>query len=191
MEIDSWWAVVERARVAVGDRAGDRNDADDPLPGALTDELAKLDPDDIVGWEITFVRVKDSAYRHPLWQAAYLIEGGCGDDGFLDFRDGLVLQGRDVFTRAVEDPDTLADVPVVQAMASEEGRGWLGYQSIGACVERAYRRVCGEADSFHEAVDKALATLSRPGEPAGPSWHWSDDDAFREHLPRLSAMFLS
>ncbi|XVS68245.1 DUF4240 domain-containing protein [Actinosynnema sp. CA-299493] len=61
----------------------------------------------------------------------------------MDFRDGLVLQGRDVFTRAVDDPDTLADLP-----------------------------------------------LSRPDEPAGPGWHWSDDDAFREHLPRLSSMFL-
>jgi hypothetical protein len=33
--------------------------------------------------------------------------------------------------------------------------------------------------------------MSRPQEPAGSSWHWSDEDAFREHLPRLSAMFLS
>ncbi|WP_033439213.1 DUF4240 domain-containing protein [Saccharothrix sp. NRRL B-16314] len=191
MKIDDWWAVVERARIAVGDRAGDRNHADDPLPGALTDELAKLGPDDIVDWEITFVQVTDSAYRHPLWHAAYLIEGGCGDDGFMDFRDGLILQGRDVFTRAVGDPDTLADVPVVRAMAGEEGDGWLGYQTIGTCVEEAYRRVCGETDSFHEAVDKALAAVTRPDQPVGPSWDSSDDDAFREHLPRLSEMFLS
>ena len=101
MEIDDWWALVERARTAVGDRAGDRNHADDPLPDALTDELARLRPADIVDWEITFIRVTDSAYRQPLWHAAYLIEGGCGDDGFMDFRDGLILQGRDVFTRAV------------------------------------------------------------------------------------------
>ncbi|MEU4770036.1 DUF4240 domain-containing protein [Actinosynnema sp. NPDC023794] len=191
MKIDDWWAVVERARAAVGDRAGDRNHADDPLPDALTDELAKLGPDGIVDWEITYVQVTDSAYRHPLWHAAYLVEGGCGDDGFMDFRDGLVLQGRDVFTRAVDDPDTLADVPVVRAMADEEGGGWLGYQAISTCVEEACRRVCGGTDSFHEAVDEALAALSRPDEPAGPGWHWSDDGAFREHLPRLSAMFLS
>lgn len=191
MKIDDWWAVVERARIAVGERAGDRNHADDPLPDALTDELSKLSPDDVVDWEITFIQVTDSAYRHPLWHAAHLIEDGCGDDGFMDFRDGLVLQGREVFTRAVDDPDTLADVPVVRAMAGEEGRGWLGYQAISTCVDEAYRRVCGETDSLDEAVDKALDTLSRPGEPAGHDWHSSDDDAFREHLPRLSAMFLS
>jgi hypothetical protein len=182
VEIDDWWALVERARTAVGDRAGDRNHADDPLPDALTDELARLRPADIVDWEITFIRVTDSAYRQPLWHAAYLIEGGCGDDGFMDFRDGLILQGRDVFTRAVDDPDSLADVPVVRAMAGEDGDGWLGFQTISTC---------GETDSFHEAVDEALTTLTRPDEPAGPTWHWSDEDAFREHLPRLSAMFLS
>lgn len=77
------------------------------------------------------------------------------------------VQGRDVFTRAVDDPDTLADVPVVRAMAGEDGTGWLGYQAISTCVEEAYQRVCGETDLFHEAVDKALAAMTRPDEPAG------------------------
>jgi hypothetical protein len=59
-----------------------------------------------------------------LWAAAYLIEGGC-DDGFMDFRAGLMLQGRTAFEAAVADPDSLAGLPVVQRMATT-GKGRLG-----------------------------------------------------------------
>lgn len=188
MDLDTWWGVIERARAAVGERAGDRNHADDPLPGAVTDELATLTPAELVDWYVTHVQLTDTAYLHPLWQAAYLIEGGCGDDGFMDFRDGLVLQGREVFTRAVADPDSLADVPVVRQMASD--KGWLGFESLGYLVRDAYQRVRGETESLDAALDQAIDNRSRPSEPTGPSWDGDDDDANRRHLPRLSELFL-
>ncbi|CAO0826683.1 hypothetical protein SMICM17S_03662 [Streptomyces microflavus] len=87
-------ASKRRAREAAGDRADDRDLPDDPLPGALTDVLAALEPAEIIDFAVTAYEVTASAYRWPLWNAAYLIEGGCGDDGFMDFRDGLVLLGR-------------------------------------------------------------------------------------------------
>jgi len=188
MEIDVWWSVIERARAAVGERAGDRNSPDDPLPGAVTAELVTLTGPELVDWYVTRVRVADSAYRHPLWQAAYLIEGGCGDDGFMDFRDGLILQGREVFTRAVADPDSLADVPVIRLMAAD--KGWVGFESLNYLVRGAYEQVAGSAESLEEALEVALRDLSRPSEPAGVSWDGEDDEANRRHLPRLSALFL-
>lgn len=188
MEIDSWWSMIERARAAVGDRAGDRNSPDDPLPGAVTAELVTLTGPELVDWKVTHVRVTDSAYRHPLWQAAYLIEGGCGDDGFMDFRDGLMLQGREVFTRAVADPDSLADVPVIRLMAAD--KGWVGFESLSYLVRGAYERVVGEVGSLDSALEVALRDLDRPHEPAGESWDGEDDDANRRYLPRLSELFL-
>lgn len=188
MEIGSWWSVIERARAAVGERAGDRNLPDDPLPDAVVAELLALTGPELVDWSVTHARVADSAYRHPLWQAAYLIEGGCGDDGFMDFRDGLMLQGRDVFTRAVADPDSLADVPVIRAMATD--KGWVGFESLSYLVRGAYERVVGEAGSFDQAVEAALRGLARPEEPAGVAWDGEDDDENRRRLPRLSALFL-
>jgi hypothetical protein len=188
MDLDTWWGVVERARAAVGERAGDRNHADDPLPDAVTDELARASPAELVDWYVTYVQVTDGAYRYPLWSAAYLIEGGCGDDGFMDFRDGVVLQGREVFTRAVADPDSLADVPVVRRMAQDTG--WLGFESLGYLARDAYERVQGEVASFDEALEVAVGALSRPARPSGPNWDSEDDAANREHLPRLSELFL-
>jgi hypothetical protein len=185
VDLDTWWHTIERARAAVGARADDRNHADDPLPAALADELATLSAEELVDWSVTHVSLVDTAYRHALWNAAYLIEGGCGDDGFMDFRDGLLLLGRAVFERAVADPDSLADLPVVQLMAGEEG-GWLGYESISYVVDKAFRNAGGQA----EVMDAAIGAMSRPDEPAGPAWDQEDDDENRRHLPRLAELFV-
>ena len=47
------------------------------------------------------------SYWTPLWAAAYVINGGCSDDGFDYCRGWLILQGREVFEHVVADPRTL------------------------------------------------------------------------------------
>ena len=189
MEIDSWWDLIERARAMVGDQADDRDPKGDPLPQAMVDVLATLAPADIADFAIGHITVRDTAYRYPLWNAAYLIEGGCGDDGFGDFRDGLILLGRDVFSRAVADPDTLADLPVVARMGRNES-GWIGYESLSYLIKDAYRRVTGETDSLDAAVEAATANMARPRRPLGDDWDAEDDQEMRRRLPRLAALFL-
>lgn len=189
MDINEWWGLVERAREAAGGRADDRDAPGDPLPGALTDVLAALEPERIAAFSVTAAEVSRSAYRWPLWNAAYLIEGGCGDDGFMDFRDGLALLGRETFTRAVADPDSLAGLPVVSRMSRGE-RGWIGYESLNVPVAEAYRSVRGGTDSLDAAVAAALRERIRPAGPEGEAWDAEDDEANRRHLPRLAALFL-
>ncbi|MGX1270505.1 DUF4240 domain-containing protein [Streptomyces phaeoluteigriseus] len=189
MQTNDWWTLIERARDAVGERADDRDDADDPLPGALADVLATLGPDGIVDFELMSIEVTDSAYRYPLWNAACLIEGGCGDDGFMDFRDGLILLGRDPFTGAVDDPDVLADLPVVARMSREEG-GWIGFESLSVPVREAYLRVRGETGSLDSALDAAVRRMRRPLKPAGDDWDVEDDAETRRRLPKLAGLFL-
>lgn len=46
--------------------------------------------------------------RHDLWAAAETLMGGCSDDGFIDFRAWLLLQGRAAVLDVVRDPDVLA-----------------------------------------------------------------------------------
>jgi hypothetical protein len=45
------------------------------------------------------------AYPWDLWGAAFVINGGCSDDGCERFRARLIMQGRDVFERALDDPE--------------------------------------------------------------------------------------
>ncbi|MEU5697074.1 DUF4240 domain-containing protein [Actinosynnema sp. NPDC020468] len=184
MDLDTWWDLIGRARDAAGDRADDRDPVDDPLPGALVDVLAALEPPRIADFAVRLVQVRDTAYLGPLWKAAYLIEGGCGDDGFQDFRDGLILLGREVFTRAVADPDSLAQVPLVVRMAREE-RGWLGYESLSYLAQDAYLRVLGETGSFTAVLDGAVSAMELRARPAGDDWDSEDDAEQRRRLPGL------
>ena len=189
VKIDTWWGLIERARATVGDRADDRNPKDDPLPQALVEVLTTLTPADLAEFAVEHIVVRDSAYRYPLWNAAYLIEGGCGDDGFSDFRDGLILLGRDTFTRAVADPDTLAELPVVACMARDES-GWIGYESLSYLIRDSYRRTSGETDSLDVAIERAIHDMARPRQPLGDNWDAEDDRETQRRLPRLAALFL-
>ncbi|MBO2457773.1 DUF4240 domain-containing protein [Actinomadura violacea] len=189
MDERAWWDLIEDARAAAGGHADDRDSPDDPLIGLVTDRLLALDGPGIVAFDAALTRVLDAAYRWPLWNAAYLIEGGCGDDGFMDFRAGLALLGREVFTRAVDDPDSLADVPTVVRMAKED-KGWIGAEGLLYAAVNAYERVIGGRESFDTAVETALRSMRSLEHPLGESWDVEDDAETRRRLPRLAELFL-
>ncbi|MFJ4109192.1 DUF4240 domain-containing protein [Oerskovia enterophila] len=197
MDHDTFWQLVDDARTRAGQGADDRGAQDDPLPGTLTALLVeRLAPDEILAFAAVADEMSAAAYAWPVWGAAYLIEGGCSDDGFMDFRDGLVLAGRDVFTRTVADPDSLAEHPVVLGMGGG-GSGWFGYESLGSLVGEAWTRTTGRDDEEYYAAREA-ASSSRDGEdseessssdPSGESWDFDDEDENRRRLPRLASLF--
>ena len=69
---------------------------------------------EVLDWD----RIQDElwveSYRRDLWGAAYLINGGCSDDGFDYFRGWLLGQGQAIWQAALADPDSLADHPQVR-----------------------------------------------------------------------------
>ncbi len=54
--------------------------------GQLTQELIKYPASEIIEWNHLFDQHAAKASRNDLWAAAYLINGGAGDDGFYYFR---------------------------------------------------------------------------------------------------------
>jgi hypothetical protein len=95
-----FWEIIETARASAGPGR--------PFHEALTDHLATLTEQDILEYHERFEKMHGALYRHDLWAAAYLIGGGCSDDGFTDFRAGLIAQGRDWYQQAAAAPDSLA-----------------------------------------------------------------------------------
>src|SRR3954452_14924084 len=77
---------------------------------ALKACLRELPPEEILWFRQRFDEVVAAAYRVDLWGAAYLINGGCSDDGFHHFRCWLAGMGRKVYENALASPDSLADV---------------------------------------------------------------------------------
>lgn len=97
-----WKTIDEVNRQADGDPL-----AKEPALEAL---LSGHDAPDILAFSRHLDELRAQAYTWPLWAAAYIIQGGCSDDAFMDFRCCLVFLGRDIFERALADPDSLADL---------------------------------------------------------------------------------
>src|SRR5262249_43197 len=75
----------------------------------LARSLSSLSVEEIFAFEAIFNRLHAAAYRADLWGAAYLVNGGCSDDGFDYFRAGLIALGRSAYEAALTNPDLLAD----------------------------------------------------------------------------------
>ncbi|XEC97306.1 DUF4240 domain-containing protein [Paenibacillus tarimensis] len=75
----------------------------------LTQELVKQKTEEIIEFEIEFRNKLEQSYTTSLWGAAFVIMGGCSDDGFDYFRGWLISRGEEVFNQAVNNPEFLAE----------------------------------------------------------------------------------
>ena len=104
MPADRFWQIIERASGSDGDP--------DAHMEALRVALRELSVEEILSFEVAFRHYLNAAYSWDLWGAAYVVHGGCSDDGFEYFRRWLVSRGRDVYQAALADPDSLAQLDV-------------------------------------------------------------------------------
>ena len=102
MNIDTFWQVIDDARGRVG--TDDRE-----FLRIVADHLRKKAPEEIIEFDKLLGVSRRTAYRSDLWAAAYIINGGCSDDGFEYFRMWLISCGRKAFEQAIDDPATLVD----------------------------------------------------------------------------------
>jgi hypothetical protein len=174
---DEFWSVVDRAR-----RGGDDPAA---VVEAVAEQLAARPAPDIEGFRRHLRRVLEASYREDLWGAAYLINGGCSDDGFDAFRGWLMTQGRTAFARAVAEPDSLAELTGVRRVAQTGEE--LGAAGMLTVAEAAHRRLTG-AD-LRAGPTSGGDGATRPD--VGDFWDFDDEDEARRRLPQVSALFLA
>src|SRR5262245_38625607 len=103
MHADDFWRIIDRVHASNPDDMDARCEA-------LRAELEQLSDFDLKSFIEHFDGADARAYDWKLWGAAYLIQGGCSDDAFSDFRATLISMGRNFYERALADPDSLADV---------------------------------------------------------------------------------
>lgn len=72
-----------------------------------------------------------AAYREDIWALAYLLEDGCSDNTFEDFRGWMILQGRPTFETILHGPDMFNSRHADGAQFSAGG-------SLQAAFENAY-----------------------------------------------------
>jgi hypothetical protein len=172
-----FWKLIEDARRQVPDATNG-----EAVAARATVLLSACPREEIVAAGQVLWELRAGSYRSPLWAAAYMINGGCSDDGFDDFRGWLIVQGREVFEHIVADPDALADLPAV--CSAVPGSARLECEDTLYIAFRAHRAATGE-----EYPDRVFTI--REAE-LDPGWDFDFDDRteMKRRLPRLAALCL-
>ena len=155
MTPDRFWSLIEQARGEAADCTS--------LADELTEKLATLPPEEILAFQEQLDARLAQAYRWDLWAVAYIVNGGCSDDGFEYFRLWMIGEGREYFEAALREPERAADRAEPEACECED----LLYAPT-----RAYEARTGSTPPPSDRWKRL------PSEPAGDPWT-------EEDLPRL------
>src|SRR5258708_7740412 len=134
-------------------------------------KLDSLTKAEIIGFDLLLHELMNKSYRRELWAAAYIINGGCSDDGFDYFRAWLISRGQDAFYRALKDPETLAGVAEPEVELEE----------MLYAASKAYKSSTGNGYPHPRRPQAELV---------GEEWE-EDEGQLREKFPLLCAKFLN
>jgi len=167
MNIVRFWQIIGESRAEV--------DADNP-DGNMDKQVKRLNclftalpHEEVLDFDRHFTKFMYDAYNWNLWGAAYVIEGGCSDDGFMDFRSWLISMGGDVYEKALANPETLVDAGA--------------NQTVEVCAFEEFQYV--PAEVYGDEIDHGF---EHPTEPAGEPWDEEGDD-LRNRYPKLWEKF--
>lgn len=164
MNRDEFWKLIEDS--GSGGDPGERVES-------IEAELGERSAEEIVDFERHLADLLAASYTWKLWGAAYLINGGCSDDGFDYFRGWLIAQGRSVFEKAIADPDSLADLADLEEDVE--------------CEEMLYVARSAYEAATQEEIPSVPINLPDLGE----GWDFDDDTEMKRRYPKLFARFCS
>jgi len=172
MPAEKFWRIITRAAESAHDP--------DAQVNALRTALRELSLEEIISFEVAFRRYLNEAYTWDLWGAAYVIHGGCSDDGFEYFRRWLVSRGRGIYEAALANPDSLAQLD------AQRGPGSLWeFEEIYYVALEVFEEKGGEGDVREYSEPEAgLFGPAPSGEPFA-----EDEEHLARRYPKLWQRF--
>jgi hypothetical protein len=160
MDINTFWDLIHRSKADTCAAHARR----------LQALLQPLELAEVLDFARHWDQVMIQAYRWDLWAVAFIMMGGCSDDGFEYFRGWLIAQGRAYFEAALHNPE--------QAAANATG------DADEECEDILYVAAIAYEDKTGEALPNLGVVF--PAEPAGEEW---DEDGLESLYPDLCARF--
>ena len=168
MNRDEFWQLID------GSRCGPDLDAQ---VAKLRKALSSSTPGDLVAFDQHLHSLLAESYSWNLWGAAYIINGGCSDDGFDYFRAWLVAQGRSVFESGLVNPDSLAELPEMREEEAELEELWY----IAGQIH--------EEKTGQQIPDDTNSSIIQP--ELGEGWDFDDEGEMGKRYPNLVGAFWS
>ena len=134
----------------------------------LNKELSKLTAIEILEFDNQFRTLRGQAYTWDLWAAAYIMNGGCSDDCFSDFRGWLIGQGKEIFESGMQNAESL-----VELKHDMDNDDWEGLSYVARDV---YEKKTGGKEMPNGITENF--------EIIGEEWE-EDDDVLKAKYPKL------
>lgn len=163
MESEKFWKIIE---ITKSESYGDY----EKQQSLLKRELLKLTAKEVLEFDNKFRTLRGEIYTWDFLAAAYIINGGCSDDCFSDFRGWLIGQGQSIFKNAIQNIETLTEL-------KETNDGvWEGLSYIATDV---YENKTGK--DMPQGVQENF-------EITGEEWE-EDENDLKNRFPKLYAKF--
>lgn len=173
MNEEEYWKIVEKNyRFGKGD---ERKQASE-----IVRDLRYKDPREIIAFQKRTYILSNHAHTSTLWAAAYVLNGGCSDDAFIDFKHWVISLGKNPFYKTIEKPDTL--IRFWEKQVRFHNYGNIDCPGIAYSAQMAYEYRTG-LDNFYKVAD-----YSNTGVSAGKfelDWDSSTIEKKKDDFPKI------
>ena len=163
-----YWNIVEKSLKY-------KNNQDDQEE-FLIKEIEKLSPKEIIGFRLRTDKFLYNTYNSEMWCAAYIMNGGCSDDGFEYFRNWVISRGKDVFYKAKENPDSLISEYI-------EGEEFYDFESFWYVALTAFENKTGK--ELYDYISDDFKTTEGNYPKMNFTWKEEKPETMRAICPNL------
>ncbi|GGE95633.1 DUF4240 domain-containing protein [Pseudoalteromonas gelatinilytica] len=159
MSVDDFWKIINKLKSVKEPQL------------ALTKELKKLTKEELIDYDDKFSFFHYKLNTWSIWGAAHIIYGSCSEDRFSDFRNGIILLGKEIYELIVDDVDNFAQLNLDYDIRNES----VGYLAI---------------DLYEDKFSEEMPTSEKPWKnEMGNSWDFDDYEQCFQHLPKLTGKY--
>jgi hypothetical protein len=173
LDEEKFWSIVQRSLEATDDQ--------DDQEQFLISEIQKLTPKEIIGFRLRTDYLLYHTYNSDMWCAGYIMNGGCSDDGFEYFRNWVISRGKETYSKAKANPDSLIE-EVIDDVESYE------FESFWYVALEAFSKKTGK--DLYDYIDQENFKTNEGSYPQFEfTWTEEDAESMRKVCPQLYEKF--
>jgi len=165
---DKYWKIIESSKAKTRQQE---------QYNAILDFLQTLTLEEIAGFRIQTDKLLHDSYKNELWCAAYIINGGCSDDGFEYFRCWLISKGRKIFYETLKNPDYLVTYASDDDYENE-------FEMFWNVANNAFGKRTGK--DLYDYLDKSTLETYKP---IKFTWNEEEPESMKKICPKLFKKF--
>jgi len=173
LDENMYWSIIEKSL--------QNTNSQDEQEQFLIREISKLTPKEMIGFRLRTDKLLFDTYNSEMWCAGYIMNGGCSDDGFEDFRNWIISRGKDTYYKAKQNPDSLIN-------ATDDNAEMYFFESFWYVALEAFEQRTGE--DLYDYIDEDNFK-TKEGYYPKIEFNWKDEnpESMKKICPKLFAKF--